>query len=387
MARSRSSLWAATLACILVVVLHCSTAATSYVVPIRTTVSSSSSSFVRNHTAIVTVFESILNSNHTLRSQINASIVDSVIHGPTSAAPWNVEDLYKNFDSYLTYIPVSSSTFRYFYELGDILLAPVWQDPVVVSWLKDFVSERGAFLYSPQTAGVVTQWMTDPRVNNSDYEIPAKGYTSWGEWFTRDLVPGARPVVQPDVSGVAVSPVDAVIAQTFSNIGAADKINVKSNWFVNTTALLGSKELGERFEGGDGILFILSPYNYHHFHAPVNVSSVASVSLIGGSLFGLNTEESMVGFHRAVMIYEGLDGIGDVAMIPTGVVEVGSVVPYVQEGDSVDKGDLVGTFDLGGSSCVVLFEPGVLVGWTALVNDTIAVGQAFAKLNATSART
>jgi len=31
-----------------------------------------------------------------------------------------------------------------------------------------------------------------------------------------------------------------------------------------------------------------------------------------------------------------------------GVVEVGSVVPYVSPGDSVNKGDLLGGFDLGG---------------------------------------
>ncbi len=47
-----------------------------------------------------------------------------------------------------------------------------------------------------------------------------------------------------------------------------------------------------------------------------------------------------------------------VALIPGGLWGVGSIVSHVKVGQQVKRGDLIGRFGYGGSSILLVFEPG-----------------------------
>lgn len=64
---------------------------------------------------------------------------------------------------------------------------------------------------------------------------------------------------------------------------------------------------------------------------------------------------------RAVIAIDSDDpGIGTVAAVFVGMGDVSSCVVEVVPGQRVGKGDEIGYFQYGGSTCCLLFEPGVI---------------------------
>ncbi len=48
--------------------------------------------------------------------------------------------------------------------------------------------------------------------------------------------------------------------------------------------------------------------------------------------------------------------IGDVAIVFVGLTEVSSCTPTVEQGQAVQRGDEIGHFAFGGSTCCILFD-------------------------------
>ena len=205
-------------------------------------------------------------------------------------------------------------------------------------------------------------------------EHDAARYTSLGDFFTRNLKPGLRPVGE----GI-VSPVDGAISE-FGEIDNGRLIQVKGITY-QVADLLRDTELSKRFERGYFITFYLAPGDYHHIHTPVS-GRITQAIHIEGALWPVNTwglaniDGLFVQNERIISVVES--DIGAVAVVKVGATNVGSIVTQYapieanknlglfrarsevhryrfSEPPSCERGDRLGTFRMG-SSVVLLFE-------------------------------
>jgi phosphatidylserine decarboxylase len=144
--------------------------------------------------------------------------------------------------------------------------------------------------------------------------------------------------------------------------------------------MFGARKLGitslidEHFVGGTVYQAHLTPWMYHRWHAPVSGTIIKSYRLEGtyflkNPSFPLgephNTDEhflysqpifSMVA-TRHILIIRLDDGSGRlVAVLEIGMTEVSSCTATVEVGQSVQKGQEIGYFQLGGSSYALVFD-------------------------------
>lgn len=276
----------------------------------------------------------------------------------------------------------------------------------------DFSNQRGEFMWSHASARHVKQWVTDPRLEITDYERAPNGtymYTSFNQFFARKIktsggtIP-SRPVTMPDKDYVIVAPTDCImnplvqvlnqdgtnVRQFIDNPLQRDTVLDVKNIPISVEKLLGGagSELKEKFNGGTGLSCILMPNTYHNFHSPVDgtivYKEIVKTNTYGyldfvnfvpldGNVARPGTDFSQFEvFQRGVIIievtykdYKGEKQTGYVASIPVGLDTIGSVVfaDGVKEGARVKKGfTRFGNFYYGGSLNILLFSEGMVSG-------------------------
>jgi len=222
-------------------------------------------------------------------------------------------------------------------------------------------------------------------VKVEEAELPLEAYGSFGEFFTRKLKPGLRPIAEGE--RVPVSPVDGAVSHA-GRAEAGRLIQAKGRDY-SLAALLASEEEGRRFEGGSYVTIYLSPKDYHRFHAPLG-GRILGYRYVPGQLWPVN-RASVRGVPDLFAVNErvilDLDTpLGRVAMIPVGATCVGrirlSFAPLVtndgkpaeevryDEPIEISKGDELGMFEMG-STVILVFEPGRVTLDPALKADVV----------------
>ncbi len=203
---------------------------------------------------------------------------------------------------------------------------------------------------------------------------PLETYATIGEFFTRDLKPGLRPI-----EGDFVSPVDALL-RNFGTVenGRIEQIKGKD---YSLRQFLGGDGIADSFDGGTYFNFYLSPRDYHHIHSPVSGSVVRSV-VIPGWLWPVNDwsmaniDELFAVNERVVTYLKGRFGL--VAVVMVGATNVGRMTVTYDDFVTNSRprstairwmdyaspaklraGDRLGTFHMG-SSVVVLVRKGII---------------------------
>lgn len=226
------------------------------------------------------------------------------------------------------------------------------------------------------------------------------GFTSFDEFFTRELREGARTM--PADPRIVVSPADGRI----DSIGKIDgrKFRVKGRPY-DVDELVGDAEEAKRYEGGDGCVVYLSPRDYHRVHSPVEGKIVAVRSMPGDyypvNAIGVKHVHNLFVRNRRVAI--DIDtppeaGLGRVTVVMVAAMVVGRItVTGIDARDvpigehryepslRVSRGDEIGIFRLG-STAVVFFEPKAKLEW--LVGEgPVRFGQPFAASGGAGAKT
>ncbi|GAB4331399.1 MAG: phosphatidylserine decarboxylase [Bacteroidales bacterium] len=193
-------------------------------------------------------------------------------------------------------------------------------------------------------------------------------FESFNDFFTRELKPGLRPV--DTAREVVVSPADGKVL-VWQNAGKGDFI-VKGSRF-DIAGFLRDEELASIFENGTLMLFRLSPPDYHRFHFPVDGRVIETLK-INGNYYSVNPIairdiiEIFWENKREWTLIE-TEEFGKVIMAEIGATMVGSIIQTYQS-KVVKKGDEKGYFMFGGSSVVLLFEPGRVCGDEDLILNT-----------------
>ncbi|MFI5152696.1 MAG: phosphatidylserine decarboxylase [Chitinophagales bacterium] len=240
------------------------------------------------------------------------------------------------------------------------------------SWSIQFVREQGKFMDGRQSTGSIPQWLSDSSLHNEEYETPRGGYTSFNQFFTRNLKTGGRTVAQPDDQSVIVSPVDGIINWLNLDLKPDSSMPIKGRMKLSLNQLLGNSRYANHFIDGTALSVILLPRNYHHFHSPVSGILVESNQDVGNILFGSQLMDFFMTAQGDFTVFESYkhgyfiiktERYGYVAVIPVGLETIGSVVfenrvKHISMGQNVNvkKGEKLGHFAYGGSLVIVLFE-------------------------------
>ena len=236
------------------------------------------------------------------------------------------------------------------------------RDRDFTDWMQKFVHERGVFMDSRESAAVANQWIREGAIDTRSYQIPEEGFSSFNDFFTRRLKPGARPIAEPDNAAVLTCPADCTIAPLSYALTSAQDFEVKGDTY-NVAALLGSVELAGRFAGGAAVVCLLYPRDYHRFHAPVAGRIVAKGALGDKRYYyGFKgVEKYFSEYHRAYYLLNTPKS-GQVGFVAIGMSDINSVnMPLpVDPNREIKKGEELGHFAYGGSGIVMLFQPGVL---------------------------
>jgi len=280
----------------------------------------------------------------------------------------------------------------------------------IYEWTIDFVTARGEFMDSGDSTSTINQWLEDPNTDINDFIVPQGGFSTFNEFFIRNLRPGARPISATEDSSIVISPADAELnminapliaplpgentAESISPANAqaraldprvSSKLNtaITEDLKVDVVKLLNGYEKAYRFAGGTALSCVLLPAAYHHFHAPVTGNMIFS-EISGKMYFGLEDaprwfHHGNVGdsdadftiferFHRWIQVTE-TKSFGLVGMVAVGLNTISSIViedkfKNVREEDPVPvyKGDKLGYFKYGGSLVMLLFEPNIFPG-------------------------
>ncbi len=190
-------------------------------------------------------------------------------------------------------------------------------------------------------------------------EAAPQAFTSFNDFFTRALVPGARVI--PADPAIVISPCDARLL-------ALDAIEPRTRFAVKAAsldlaALLCDEALAARYAGGTLCIYRLCPADYHRFHFP-EACTPGPAAEIAGRLHSVNPIALDTGLqildtnlrHRTLLAAG--DRAGTLCMLEIGAMCVGSVVQTYVPNTPAPRGAEKGMFRFGGSTVIVLYEPG-----------------------------
>lgn len=320
-----------------------------------------------------------------------------------NANPWkdkSVTDLYNFLNEWFYFLPNTHNgldrilKFSFLYYKNPHGMNFVLKEPGF-SWANSFIEERGKFMDSPESVKIIQEWLADNSLNNEDFVLPAEGFKSFNEFFTRELKPGTRPIADATDESVLVSPADGIINMIANELELDTEIPTKGRMTMSLNSLLNNSKYAEKFVGGTALAVFLMPDNYHHYHSPTTGTIVESNENAGNRLFGMPDVLDMInngnpGYNKDYSVFEDFKhgyfvietkNYGFIAMIPIGLQTIGSVV--FEDGykkinsnnpKQVYKGEKLGHFKYGGSTVLLIFEKG------RLSSLTVEQGQRIGKL-------
>ena len=198
----------------------------------------------------------------------------------------------------------------------------------------------------------------------SEVLLPTEQFKNFNEFFYRALKPGARPCSAPDNPRIIVSPADCR-SVVFNRMTEATRIWVKGREF-SIERLLGNTypEDAKRYVNGALGIFRLAPQDYHRFHIPVD-GIMGRPKLIDGEYYTVNPmaiRSALDVYGENIRVIVPIDSVahGRVMVICVGAMMVGSTVITRKAGEKVGRAEELGYFKFGGSTILLLFEPGAM---------------------------
>jgi phosphatidylserine decarboxylase len=228
--------------------------------------------------------------------------------------------------------------------------------------LKSLSFKQGRKYDDPASAKEIEGFIAFHQLNMSEVLKPTSEFKNFNEFFYRALKPGARPCSAPEDSRVIVSPADCR-SVVFNTIDQAQSIWVKGREFT-VERLLGDAypQDAARYHGGSLGIFRLAPQDYHRFHIPVD-GVMDEPKTIEGEYYTVNPmaiRSSLDVYGENVRVICPIDSVshGRVMVICIGAMMVGSTVITRKKGEPVKRAEELGYFKFGGSTLLLLFEPG-----------------------------
>jgi phosphatidylserine decarboxylase len=335
----------------------------------------------------------LVQNDAVLRMDMSNAIEEAIERG-FQLGYGSIDDLMLIIDYSMSYAPPFSESDLIHCPLNAILDWPMcmpsgyalFRDPALNAQLKRVLNCWSGFLSGPHSRRHLHEhtpdgWFSpeaDRHIGLSqflcDRARPHWGFASWNDFFTRQFTPEARPVAAPGDDKVIVSACEASPYNIEHDIRLRDTFWIKAQpYSLQDIFAARDPELADRFVGGSVYQAFLSAFNYHRWHAPVS-GVVTHAYIVDGTYFsdaeaegedpgGLNDSQGYTTAvaTRAVIVLESDDrDIGPVACIFVGMADVSSCLIEVVPGQRLQKGQELGYFQYGGSTCCMIFGAGVI---------------------------
>ncbi len=238
-------------------------------------------------------------------------------------------------------------------------------------WMSHFVG-RMAHLKIPQQVNrqLVKSFAKHYAIDLSEIEKPIEDYKTLGEFFSRALKSGARPI-----QGEVVHPCDGHLIES-GKIHEELLIQAKGKSY-SLQEFLPENPWAEEFKQGTFFTYYLAPHNYHRVHSPVT-GRVCWSTLVPGELWPVNSWsvkniKDLYAINERVVTGIETDN-GKMILVMVGATNVGSMTfsfdPNIKtndprkkervhrqydEGRPLNVGDEFGTFHLG-STVVAIYD-------------------------------
>jgi phosphatidylserine decarboxylase len=179
-------------------------------------------------------------------------------------------------------------------------------------------------------------------------------FSSFNDFFIRKLKPRSLS------SSTVILPADGRYL-VFPNLSTTDGFFVKGKKFTLET-LLQDSALAKKYAQGSMVLARLAPVDYHRFHFPVDCIP-EKPQPIRGKLFSVNPialrkNIGILAENKRMITPLQTKPFGTILFIEVGATFVGTIHETFTPNQPYSKGDEKGYFSFGGSSLILLFEPG-----------------------------
>lgn len=236
--------------------------------------------------------------------------------------------------------------FLYTTALGGVLLRPLI--------CPGFSRFMGHVLSSRISRVLVGPFIRKNHISMEDY--PPQRYRSFNDFFTRTILPERRPVAM--TQDHLIAPCDSKLSVT--------RLETDTRFFikgVEYTAgdLLRSEDLAQKFAGGWLLLFRLTVDDYHHYLYPLSGTESTRV-VIPGVFHTVNPLAAGIRpiYRENTREYTCTETeFGTLLQMEVGALLVGRISNHMGAGP-VQRGTEKGMFEFGGSTVVLMLEPGRL---------------------------
>ena len=224
--------------------------------------------------------------------------------------------------------------------------------------------KQGRKFDDPASAREIKGFISFHQLDMSEVLKSIDEFKNFNEFFYRELKPNARPCSAPDNPKIIVSPAYCR-SVVFNSINEATKVWVKGRAFSVEHLLGNAYPLdAKRYINGSMGIFRLAPQDYHRFHIPVD-GILDKPKLIEGEYYTVNPmaiRSALDVYGENVRVCVPVDSKchGRVMVICVGAMMVGSTVITRKPGEEVHRAEELGYFKFGGSTILLLFEPGTM---------------------------
>lgn len=225
--------------------------------------------------------------------------------------------------------------------------------------LKSLTNKQGRKFDSALSVKSIKPFIRFHNLDLSEVAEPLDSFKTFNEFFYRKLKEGARPVQNAEVGAVCCAADSR--ATMYKSVSKATQIWIKGREFT-IKRLFGEAypDLVDRFDDCSIAIFRLAPQDYHRFHSPVE-GTVGKSKTIDGEYYTVNPmaiRSALDVFGENVRVLTPIEtkDFGTVMFIAVGAMMVGSTVMTVKDGEHVERGQELGYFQFGGSTCLVLFQ-------------------------------
>ncbi|CAE6506286.1 unnamed protein product [Rhizoctonia solani] len=329
------------------------------------------------------------------------------------------DTMFKAFDYIITHAIEYEDNDLVGFPINAILDWPMGTDaglatflsPQVNAQFKNMFDEWSRFLSSPESRTHLTTedngWF-GPKASEHmpnfaetyvcDPSAQYYGFKSWDDFFTREFLPGVRPVkfTDPEYQNIITSACESEVYKIAFNVKERDKFWIKGEPY-SLRDMLNNDPYTEQFVGGTIYQAFLSAYKYHRWVSPVTgvidrIENIPGTYYAESPVMGFDNPEgpdpagpnwsqayiTSIAARALVWIKADNPDIGLLGFLAVGMSEVSSCEVTAKVGERVSKGTQLGMFHFGGSTHCLIFRKGVELTFDVAVKTAVELNRGIA---------
>lgn len=239
--------------------------------------------------------------------------------------------------------------FLYYNPLGTLSLEAIVKRKFLSKWY-------GKKMDSPKSCDMIENFAKENGIDLSEARKSLNEFTSFNDFFIRELKEGARKVDYDE--DTLVSPADGKIL-VIENLHDSSKFFLKGEEFT-LNEFFKDEKLAEKYQGGIMVIIRLAPVDYHRFHFPTD-GKISESKEIEGYYYSVSPHAIRKNFrifceNKREYSILSTEKYGDICISEIGATMVGGIKQTYKPNTLVKKGEEKGYFYFGGSTVIMFLE-------------------------------